>query len=81
MTGKENSHQKKDWYQPHTRKKDKKTAINNTVISLFVQIYDKFFMTSNFGSRNLGLFAVVKMQNFGHKHGRWLLKQGGRLIQ
>ena len=42
-TGKENSH----------HKKHKKTAINNTGISLFIQIYDKFFTTSNFGSRNL----------------------------
>ena len=42
-TGKENSHQKKH----------KKTAIKNTVISLFIQIYDKFFTTSNFRSRNL----------------------------
>ena len=42
---KENSHQKKH----------KKTAINNTLLSLLIQIYDKFFTTSNFKSRNLWL--------------------------
>ena len=26
-------------------------------------------------------FAVVRMQNFGQKRGRWSLKRGGRLIQ
>ena len=42
VTGKENLHQKTD-----------KTAINNSLMSLFIKIYDKFFMTSNFGSQNL----------------------------
>ena len=53
-TGKENSHQKRD----------KKTAINNAVMSHFIQIFhDQQLRKSE--------FAVVGMQNFGQK--TWLL--------